>query len=132
MSKLKNLLSRKFLLTVLGYVGAIMVAYGCSDSTVKWVGILGALAINVIYILVEGKIDWTSVKTAAAKVSEVVSDLADNTPEKEDTTAATVESTEQTETTDANQATTSTPSAPTVDQALEVIKAALNAATTIQ
>lgn len=132
MSKIKNLLSRKFLLTVLGYVGAIMVAYGASDSTVKWVSILGALAINIIYIVVEGKIDWTSVQTAAAKVSDIVSDLAENTPEKEDTTATTVDYTEQTETAAENQATTSTPAAPTVDQALEIIKAALNAATTIQ
>lgn len=107
MSKLKSLLSRKFLLTVFGYVGAILVATGASDSTVKWVSILGALVINIVYIVIEGKIDWVRIQTAASKISEAVSDLADETKVEKNSEAIIVPSMEQSETAVVNQITTS-------------------------
>ena len=71
--KLKNLLSRKFLIALITVIGGLMSAFNCSGDTVALVTSIGvALIPSVIYIITEGKIDAAAVKTAATAVSETL------------------------------------------------------------
>ena len=60
MEKLKNLFSRKFLLTLIPAMTGLLTAAGAGDSTVKIVGLTILLVSTVAYVIVEGKIDAAS------------------------------------------------------------------------
>jgi hypothetical protein len=126
---MKKLLSRKFLLALVATVISVAGIFGIDNGTLQIAAYAGAIMVNVIYILVEGKIDKAALTDVLKKVSTEVEQFAEKTIPPEDTTASTVESTEQSETAAANQATTSTL---TLEQAVVAITDALKAATTAQ
>jgi hypothetical protein len=75
LEKLKNLLSRKFLLTVASNLIVILVALGVDGDTAKIV--LGActIVINAIYIIVEGSIDKKNLASLLDNISDIISEV---------------------------------------------------------
>ena len=74
MKKLKEkLTSRKFLVTLIGVGCGIACLFGADGETVKLVGgALLTLVPTVVYIIIEGKIDESSVKRLASALSDAL------------------------------------------------------------
>jgi len=71
--KLKNLLSRKFLLALIGAVSGLAIALGADADFVQvLVGAATALVSVICYIVAEGKIDAEAVTLASDFVQQVI------------------------------------------------------------
>lgn len=71
--KLKNLLSRKFLLALIGAASGLAIALGADAGLVQvLVGAATALVSVVCYIVAEGKIDSEAVTLASDFVQQVI------------------------------------------------------------
>ncbi len=71
--KLKNLLSRKFLLALIGAVSGLAIALGADADFVQiLVGAATALVSVICYIVAEGKIDAAAVTLASDFVKKVI------------------------------------------------------------
>ncbi|MEA4914775.1 MAG: hypothetical protein VB061_09415 [Christensenella sp.] len=71
--KLKNLLSRKFLLALIGAASGLAIALGADADFVQvLVGAATALASVVSYIVMEGKVDSEAVTLASEFVQQVI------------------------------------------------------------
>jgi len=71
--KLKNLLSRKFLLALIGAASGLAIALGADADFVQvLVGAATALVAVVCYIVSEGKIDSEAVTLASDFVQQVI------------------------------------------------------------
>lgn len=71
--KLKNLLSRKFLIALIGAISGLAIALGADADLVQvFVGAATALVSVVCYIVAEGKIDAEAVTLASDFVRRVV------------------------------------------------------------
>ena len=71
--KLKNLLSRKFLLALIGAASGLAIALGADSDFVQIiVGAATALASVVSYIVMEGKVDSEAVTLASEFVQQVI------------------------------------------------------------
>ena len=71
--KLKNLLSRKFLLALIGAVSGLAIALGADADFVQvLVGAATALASVVSYIVTEGKLDSEAVTLASEFVQKLI------------------------------------------------------------
>ena len=73
LSKLKNLLSRKFLLALIATVGGIMGMLNCNDNTIALVTSIGASLIpSIVYIITEGKIDIAALTSTITAVETAI------------------------------------------------------------
>jgi phage shock protein PspC (stress-responsive transcriptional regulator) len=71
--KLKNLLSRKFLLALIGAISGLAIALGADADFVQiLVGAATALVSVICYIVAEGKIDSEGVTLASEFVQRVI------------------------------------------------------------
>ena len=77
LEKIKNLLSRKFLATVAGNVGTILIAVGVDNDIAKIVSCLLLIVINAVYVITEGSIDKADLVNWAEKFSDFVDGIAD-------------------------------------------------------
>ncbi len=83
--KLKNLLSRKFLLALIGAVSGIAIALGADADFVQvLVGAATALVSVVCYIISEGKIDSEAVTLTTDFVQQVVTAIEAAKEQKND------------------------------------------------
>lgn len=70
---LKKLTSRKFVTAMLGVITGICVLFGIDEGAVSTVaGAVLAAASAASYIIVEGRLDAESIKTAAEKGQEAI------------------------------------------------------------
>ena len=83
--KLKNLLSRKFLLALIGAASGLAIALGADADLVQvLVGAATALVSVVCYIVAEGKIDAEAVTLTTEFVQKVLAAVAAAKEEAED------------------------------------------------
>ena len=74
----KKLASRKLWLAIAGVATGIAMVFGADAGDVtSAAGAVTALASAVTYILVEGKLDAESIKTAAERIQSAVEELND-------------------------------------------------------
>ena len=82
--KLKNLLSRKFLLALIGAASGLAIALGADADFVQvLVGAATALASVVSYIVTEGKVDSEAVTLASEFVQKVLAAIEAAKEQKE-------------------------------------------------
>jgi len=77
MEKLKNLLSRKFLTTLLSNVLTILITFGVDTDTSKIIGLVGLIIINAVYVITEGNIDKASLINITQTVSDELEDIVE-------------------------------------------------------
>ena len=87
--KLKNLLSRKFLIALIGAASGLAIALGADADFVQvLVGAATALASVVSYIVMEGKVDSEAVTLASEFVQKVIAAVEAAKEQKELTDGA--------------------------------------------
>lgn len=71
-SKMTNLLSRKFLLTLVPAVMGIVAMFITDDFTVRIIGLSLTTLVSIVYNIVEGKLDKASIEASVDKVLEIL------------------------------------------------------------
>jgi len=70
--KTTNLLSRKFLLTLIPAVMGVVAMFITDDFTVRIIGLSLTTLVGIVYNIIEGKLDKASIEASVDKVLEIL------------------------------------------------------------
>ena len=79
-SFITKLSSRKFIITVLADVVAIIGTTCADDAAVKLGCIIAGTLLSIAYLYVEGKCDWSDIKSGADTIIDAIEDYVDGLP----------------------------------------------------